>query len=65
MRLLKRGYMINENENEAENDKQIKQICGINRSRSRHGLNILNIKCLSVMIAMCAKQHLKLNSWKS
>ena len=29
--------MINENENEAENDKHIKQICGINRSRSRHG----------------------------
>ena len=29
--------MINKNENGAENDKQIKQICEINRSRSRHG----------------------------
>ena len=36
----------------------------INRPHSRMDINILNIKCINVMVATCAKQHLS-NVWSS
>ena len=51
VRLLERGYMINENENVAENEKK-----DINRHRRRDGHKYK--MCLSLMMVIYIKQHL-------
>ena len=57
VRLFKRGYLINDNKNEAENEKLITY--DKTRPRSRHGHKYTIYKmCLSLMIAICIKQHL-------
>ena len=54
--------MINHNENEDENEKQIKFI---NRPPSLDmGTNIVNKKVLSTMMLLCIKKHLS-NIWSS
>ena len=46
--------MINDNENEAENEKQIAQRHDINRPRSRHGHKYTKYKMrLSIMMVTC------------
>ena len=45
VRLFKRGYLINDNENEVEMKNRSHRY-GINRPRPRHGDIILNIKCV-------------------
>ena len=49
--------MINDNENGAENEKQIAY--DINKPRHRHGHNYNKYKmCLSILMDVCIKQHL-------
>ena len=52
------GYMINDNENEAENKKDIIRY-DINRPRPRHGQKYTKYK-----MVICIKQHLS-NNWSS
>ena len=50
--------MINENENEAENKKQIKKISH-NRPRARNGHKYTKYKmCFNIMIVISVTQHL-------
>ena len=64
VRMFKSGYMINDNENEAENEKYR---YGINRLSPRHGHKYTKYKMIlsTMMVKATPKQHLKLNSWKS
>ena len=64
---FKWGYMNNENENEAENEKYLKQInikyissrYDINRPWRRHGHKYIRYKiCLSTIMVICIKQQL-------
>ena len=49
--------MINDNENEAENEKQITKI-DINRPRPRYGHKYTEYKiCLSITMVTCITQH--------
>ena len=58
-------YTINHNENEDENEKRLHRY-DTNRPRSRHGHKYGKYKkCLSMMMLICVKQNLKLNSWES
>ena len=50
--------MINDNENEAGNEKQITGY-DLNRPRPRHGQKHTKYKiCLSIMMIICIKQHI-------
>ena len=52
------GYMINYNENEAENENGSHRY-DINRTKPRHGHKYNKFKmCLSMMMVICKKQHL-------
>ena len=54
--------MINDNESEAKNENRSHRY-GINRPRPRHESKYTKYKmCLSIMMAICIKQHLS-NSW--
>ena len=62
--LFERGYMINDNGNEATNEKWSHR-CNITRPRPRHGHKYTKYKfCLSIMMAICVKQQLS-NIWSS
>ena len=56
--LFEGGYVINDNENEAENEKKIAQIQN-NRPRSRNGHKYTKYQmCQSITMTMCIKQQL-------
>ena len=56
--------MINDNENEAENERKITRQ-DIYRPRSKHGQKYTKYKmCLSITKVICIKQHLS-NIWGS
>ena len=56
--------MINDNENEAGNQKQITGY-DLNRPRPRHGQKHTKYKiCLSIMMIICIKQHIS-SIWSS
>ena len=60
VRLFKWGYVINDNENEAGNEKY-----NINRSRPRYRHKNAQYEiCLSKIMVRCIKQHLS-NIWSS
>ena len=63
-RLFKWGYVINGNENEAENENRSSRQ-DINRPRRRHGHKYTKCKmCLSVIMVICINTHLS-HIWSS
>ena len=61
VRLFKRGYMINDNKNDAENEKNRSHRYDITRPRSRYGHKYtIYIMCLSLMMAISINQHLSI-----
>ena len=61
VRLFKWGYTINDNKNDAENEKNRSHRYDITRARSRYGHKYtIYIMCLSLIMAISIKQHLSI-----
>ena len=61
VRLFKWGYMINDNKNDAENEKNRSHRYDITRARSRYGHKCtIYVMCPSLIMAISIKQHLSI-----